>query len=169
MFDILSPGLSPALAVPFGLLENSYGRLTHLVQRMGQQALEFRGPDGQLNSTATLLAHIARADLEYLHAIMGQRLSPELKAEYGPYQTSKNRLPDVTGKTAAELLERCRRVIEMGREYLATKGEEEAERPVQIPWWPQPATVRYVLWHMAGHSMFHQGQIRRLQEWYNGQ
>lgn len=166
MFDIASPGLDPALAVPFGLMENAFRRLTHLVKGTSVDELEYTGPPGNHNSIATLIAHIARTDLEYLHCIMGVPVAPELEAEFGPDRTEDDHLPPVAGQTAAELLGRCRRVLEMTRAYLQTQTEADAIRPVTVPWWPEPATLRYVLWHMAGHSMFHQGQIRRLREWY---
>lgn len=72
----------------------------------------------------------------------------------------------MTGKTAAELLANYRRLLDRVRDYLRTQTEADALRPVQVPWWQERAALRYVLWHMAGHSLFHQGQIRRLQIWY---
>lgn len=166
MRDIKSEGLAPALAVPFGLVEQGFRRLTHLVKEMSQEALEFTGPPGSRNSTAMLLRHLAYADLQYFHMIKGEPLSPELEAEYGPFEDENGCLPLEKGKTAADLLAKYGRVIAMMHEYLASQSDADAERAVHIPWWPEPATVRFVLWHIAGHSMFHQGQITRLQEWY---
>lgn len=168
MRDSFSPGLPPSLAVPFGLVEDGFRRLTNLVKEMSLEALEYQGPQGEVNSTATLLAHLAAVDLDYLHVIMGVPVPEELNAEYGPYETEDGRLPVVTGQKVSDLLARYERVLELGRGYFRSRPESEAERPVSIPWWPQPATVRYVLWHMAGHSMFHQGQIRRLQLYHAG-
>lgn len=166
MFDILSPNLPPSLAVPFGLVENGFRRLTKLVESMSQAELEYTGPAGNRNSTAMLLQHLALVDLEYLHRIMGVALPADLMAEFGPYETDEGYLPVVTGRSAADLLAQYQRVIEMVRTHLSTLAEGDAERPVIIPWWPQEATLRYVLWHMAGHSMFHQGQIARLRAYY---
>lgn len=165
MRDLTSPGLAPALAVPFGLMEDAFRRLTHLVKEMGPEELAYTAP-GDRNSTATLLAHLAVVDLGYLYCIKGSPIPPKLEAEYGPYETEEGLLPEVTGRSAAELLERYGRVIDMVREYLKTKTDAEAEREVQIAWWPQSASVRYVLWHMAGHCMLHQGQIARLRSAY---
>lgn len=162
MLDISSPGLPPALAIPFGLIENAYRRLTTQTQSMTQEELEFAGPPGNVNTTATLIGHLAQVDLEYLHAIKGEPVPPDLAAQYGPYQDEQGRLPKVTGKSAADLLAHYGQVIELIHTYLTTQTDADAARPVTIPWWPQPATVRYVLWHMASHSIFHQGQISRL-------
>ena len=52
-------------------------------------------------------------------------------------------------------------MLDMAREYVAGLKDEDSERPVNVPWWPEPATVRYVLWHMAHHSGWHLGQIAR--------
>lgn len=166
MLDLHSPDLPPALSVPFSLLEHAFRRLSNLVRSMDQAELEYPGPAGGLNSTATLLAHLAVVDLEYLHCIKGVPIPPELEAEYGPMPTGTGPLPAVSGLTAVELLARCALVLDMVREDLKARSDADAERPVTVPWWPDTATVRYVLWHMAGHSMFHQGQIRRLREWY---
>lgn len=166
VFDIYSPNLPPSLAVPFGLMENAYRRLTRLVEGMSQAELEYTGPAGNRNSTAMLLQHMALVDLEYLHRVMGQELPPALAAEFGPYETEEGYLPVVTGKAAVELLAQYQRVLELVRTHLSTLAEADAERPVTIPWWPQPATIRYILWHMASHSMFHQGQITRLRAHY---
>lgn len=169
MLDILSPDLAPALSAPMGQIENAFRRLSRLVQDMPQQALDYRGPSGNLNSTAMLITHLAQADLMYLHMIIGKLKSAELEALYGPFEDENGHIPLVTGRSATELLDHYRRVIEMVRDYLMTQSDEEASRPVTIAWWPQPATVRYVLWHISGHSMFHQGQISRLKAWYSQQ
>ncbi len=170
MRDIFSPDIPTALAVPFGLIEDGFRRLTRRVEGMSQEELEFTGPPGNTNSTAMLLAHLAIVDLWYLHIIMGVVPVPEdLQAEYGPDETESGDLPAVTGKSVAELLERYGRVIQMMREYLRTQTDADAERPVKVPWWPEEATVRYVMWHMAGHSMHHQGQIVRLRAWFKEQ
>lgn len=166
MFDLVSPNLPASLAVPFSLVEHAFRRLRRLVEDMDQDELEYSGPAGAPNSTASLLRHLAVVDLAYLHLIKGEPLPEDLQAEYGPYRDETGRIPVVRGLGAEELLRQYERVIEMAREYLQTLTDADAERPVHVPWWPQPATVRYVLWHMAGHSMFHQGQIQRLKEWY---
>lgn len=166
MRDLTTPDLSPALATPFSLIEHAFRRLTNLVKEMSHAELEYRGPDGTINSTATLLAHLAHTDLEYFHQIMGMPIPPELEAEYGPGRAPDDTLPVVTGQTATELLARYRDVLDLVRSYLMTQTDSDALRSVTIPWWPEPATVRYVLWHIAGHSMFHQGQITRLRLWY---
>jgi uncharacterized damage-inducible protein DinB len=85
---------------------------------------------------------------------------------FGAYEDDHGNLPTVTGVSVADLLARQKLVIDMTREYLQTCTEADAERPVTVPWWPEQATLRYVLWHMAGHSMFHQGQIARLKIHY---
>jgi hypothetical protein len=82
--------------------------------------------------------------------------------QYGAYLDENGHIPVVAGRSAAELLDNYRRVIDMLRDYLKTKDVDEATRTVLIPWWPQPATVRFVLWWMAAHSVHHQSHILRL-------
>lgn len=167
MWDLASEDVAPALSVPMGQMENAFLRLTRLIHEMEQEAIDYRGPGGDLNSTAMLISHMALVDLDYLHAITGAPKSAELEAAYGPYHDENGQIPLVNGRSAAELLDHYRRVIDMVREYLKSQSDDEAARPVTIAWWPQPATVRYVLWHMASHSMFHQGQISRLKAWFS--
>jgi uncharacterized damage-inducible protein DinB len=167
--DITSADLPPALAVPFGLMEDAFRRLTNRVKNMNQAELEYTGPPGNRNSTAMLLRHLAYTDLGYFYMIRGEPIPADLEAEYGPVRLDDNTLPVVTGLTAEHLLEQYRRIIDMVGAYLRTLPEADAERSVQVPWWQGPATVRYLLWHMAGHSMFHQGQISRLQLWHKQQ
>ncbi|PTM57969.1 DinB family protein [Desmospora activa] len=166
MFDLVNPKLPERLSVPFALIENAYTRLTRLVHDMSQEEIDYLGPAGNVNSTATLIQHLAFTDLEYLHCIKGEAIPEALMAEYGPDRTEDERLPVVKGQQVDQLLASYRRVIDLIEDYLQTCTDEDATATVTVPWWPESASVRYVLWHMAGHSMFHQGQIRRLREWY---
>lgn len=166
MIDIFSPDVPPALAQAFGQLENAYARLSRQVGGLSQEALEYTGPAGNVNSTAMLLGHLAYANLVYLYIVKGEPIPADLEAEMGPFELEDGTLPRVAGKSAAELAERYGRVLSMAREYLQTQSDAAAARAVKVPWWPEPATVRYVLWHMAQHTSFHLGQIARLQAWY---
>lgn len=166
MRDLTCSDLPPALSQSWAQVEDAFRRLTSRVKEMSQEELDFKGPPGNPNSTAMMLAHMAPVDLEYLHIIMGRAVPPDLAAEIGQAFESDDSLPRVKGKPLSELMATCRRVLDMGREYLRTQTDADAERLVKVPWWPEPATVRYVLWHMAAHSNNHQGQIDRLRAWY---
>ncbi|HWI63956.1 MAG TPA: hypothetical protein VNT75_19140, partial [Symbiobacteriaceae bacterium] len=63
MRDLVSPGLPPALAAAFAQLEAAYARMAHLTRDMSQDEVDYTGPEGAPNSTAMLIAHIARTDL----------------------------------------------------------------------------------------------------------
>jgi uncharacterized damage-inducible protein DinB len=164
MLDLFNREVAPALSLPLAQLEAAFARLGRIVQGMSQEALDYRGPTGDQNSTAMLICHLAQVDLDYLHGIMGAPVPDELRATYGDYQDEHGKIPVVAGRSATELLDHYGRVIERVRAYLQGTSDEEASRSVAIPWWPQPATVRYLLWHMATHSIHHQAQIMRLKE-----
>lgn len=166
MLDVASQGVAPAFAAPMGQIENAFLRLTNQVKVMDQAAMDYRGPVGDLNSAAMLIAHLAVVDLAYLHCIIGTPAPRELEEMVGPFQDEQGRIPVTAGRSAAEMLAHYGRVIDLVREYVATQSDEDAARPVQVPWWSGPATVRYVLWHMASHSMLHLGQISRLKAAY---
>jgi uncharacterized damage-inducible protein DinB len=160
--DMYSQEVAPALAVSVAQVEDTFRRLSSLVSGMTPEELAFTGPVE--NSTATLVAHLALTDLAYLHEIMGRQMPDALEAEFGPYQTPDGKLPRVTGKSAADLLARYGQVMELARTNLKTLTD--AERPVAVPWWGRPATVRFVLWHMAQHSIHHQAHIQLLKAAY---
>jgi uncharacterized damage-inducible protein DinB len=166
VFDVASEGVAPALSFPLGLIEDAYRRVTGVVQGMDQEAFDYRGPGGDVNSAAMLIAHLAVTDLEYLYRIIGTQAPGELQELVGPYQDAQGRLPVVSGRSPAEMLARYGKIIDLIRDYVKTLADEDASRTVVVPWWPQPATLRYVLWHMARHSLFHQGQIARLKAAY---
>lgn len=166
MRDICSPGVAPSLVVPFALVEDAFTRLEKRLEGMTEEEFHFTGPDNP-NSTAMLLRHLILVDLTYLHIMMGELARiPEIEAKYGPFQDENGRMPGVSDATGEALLEEYRGVIEMVRRYVATLTDVDAERTVKVPWWPEPATVRYMLWHMAAHSCHHQGQIARLRSAY---
>jgi uncharacterized damage-inducible protein DinB len=168
MRDLQSPGLPPILGQAFSQLEDAFSKLSRRVQDMSQEELEYVGPAGSIsiNSTAMLLGHLAAVDLGYLYCIKGEAVPADLNADYGLDETEDGKLLPVTGKSVRELLDRYQQVLGMVRECLHTLSDEDATRQVSIEWWPEPATVRYVLWHMANHAMFHQGHIERLRAWY---
>jgi uncharacterized damage-inducible protein DinB len=166
MLDVAAAGLPPALAVPFGQIENAHRRLTRCVQEMSQAEVDFLGPNGNRNSTGTLIAHIALTDWVYFLCIKGEPVTEEPHPILGAYEDAEGNLAPVSGVPVSDLLARHRWVIEQIRAYLELCTEAEALRAVKVPWWPEEATVRYVLWHMAGHCMHHIGQITRLKELY---
>lgn len=166
MLDIKPAGLAPALAVSFGQIENAHLRLTRRVQEMTQVELDFVGSSGNKNSTAMLMAHVALTDWVYLQCIKGETVSDDPHPYLGAHEDEHRNLAQVSGVSVADLLARLQWVRDEIQAYLQTCTDAEAERAVKVPWWPQEATVRYVLWHMAGHTMHHIGQIARLQELY---
>jgi uncharacterized damage-inducible protein DinB len=168
LIDLVDLNVAPAFATPLAQAEAVFQRLTRIVGEMSEPAaFEYRGPDGDMNSVAMLVAHLAWVDMEYLHLIMGKPIPAELEAEYGPVEDENGRIPVVTGRPAAELLARCRRVVDMMQAYFADKPDAEATRELTIPWWPEPTTVRYVLWHMTAHAIHHHTQMKRLQALYS--
>jgi uncharacterized damage-inducible protein DinB len=168
MIDLVSLNVAPAFATSLAHVEAAFRRLTRIVGELSPEAFEYRGPAGDMNSAAMLVAHLAQVDLEYVHLLMGKPIPDELQAEFGPIEDEHGRIPLVTGRTPAELLARYRRVIDMVQAYFADKPDEEATREVTIPWWPEPTTVRYLLWHITWHAVHHQSQIQRLQALYKG-
>ncbi|HVB10708.1 MAG TPA: DinB family protein [Bacillota bacterium] len=164
--DLATEGIAdPQVALLFAGIAEAYRRLKRQVSDMTQAELEYRGPSGDLNSTATLIAHLAYVDLTYLHSLKGEKVPPDLDRAYGPFQDETGHLPEVRGKSAAELLERYAVVQDMIRSYLAPLTAADLER-TQPSWNPQDQrTTRWLLVHMAWHSAYHQGHITWLKAW----
>jgi len=144
----------------------AYRRVTGVVQGREQGAFDYLGPGGDVNSAAMLIAHLAVTDLEYLYRIIGTQAPGELQELVGPYQDAQGRLPVVSGRSPAEMLARYGKIIDLIRDYVKTLADEVAPRTRGGPRGPQPGTLRYGSWHMAPHSLFHQGQIARLKAAY---
>jgi hypothetical protein len=50
---------------------DTYLRLKELVRDMTQEEIDYKGPNGDLNSTAQLLRHLAVVDLHWVYRLIG--------------------------------------------------------------------------------------------------
>lgn len=152
----------PLVGTLYGQLEDAYQQMALLVADMSPKELEYRGPRGDLNSTAMLLAHLPRVDLWWLYAFQDQEVPLELTDKYGREPWGEQ-MPEIRGMNAAVLLERHQAVREMVRAYLLTQTDADMDRT--LPFGQHVVTMRWALWQMAQHSFLHQGQIRWLKRW----
>lgn len=158
------PGLNPMVGLLHGEIQDAYRRLKRLVGDMSPAELEHKGPGADLNSTAQLLRHLAYIDLGYVFMTWGEEVPADLEAAYGPYEDEAGKMPAVSGVPLDELLGRYDRVQGMVLE--ACRGWRDADLEHQVRFWDgRPVTRRWILWHMAEHSFWHQGQIRWLKKW----
>lgn len=164
--DVRSAALTePHLALLFGQVETAERFLVWLTQRCSQEEMEYRGPAGDRNSIATLILHIAGCNLMWVYPILQDRPVPEELQGRFILHEGDGPMPAVVGLPAAELLDRHRESVAHLREYLLTLSDADLDRTVSMG--PEvEATIRWGLWHIAEHSMLHQGHIRWLRLWY---
>lgn len=163
--DLTAPDISePGVAIMQGMIDDAFHRLQRLVGDMHPKELEYQGPNGRLNSTATLVMHLAVTDLSWVGSIGGVPIPPEVRARYGPLEGVHGRLPEIQGYTAHQLLDLYGEVQARMRGMLRTLSDANLTRVIQLPGRPD-TTVRWGLWHIAEHSMLHQGHIRWLKQW----
>lgn len=161
-FDSLAPGLPPHLGVLWGQIQDACRRLEELVSKMSQEELEYRGPVGKDNSTAALLAHLALSDLNYAKRFPGVEVPDSVAATFGPARDDAGMLPDVKGQPAAALLDRIRQAQAYQKQWVDRARDADLDTVVPI-FRGNESSMRWLLWHVAGHSMLHQGHIRTLQ------
>lgn len=157
----LDPILPPLVALLWGQIEDARRQLQELVAGMDQPALEYRGPTGDDNSTASLLAHLALSDLSFARHCFGTEIPVDVRARFGPNRDEAGRLPVVTGVPAAELLDRVDTAHGYLRRGMAGLQDTDLDRVLPL-FRGNDGTLRWVLWHVADHHMLHQGQIRTL-------
>lgn len=170
--DILQPETAdirePMLRLLFGQMEYAFKSLFFLVEDMTVAELDYRGPSGTLNSTAMLLRHLAIIDLWWLHAFKGEPIPPELSERYGPLENEEGKLSEISGESLTALRSNYTHVHALLRAYVKSLTDADLDRPVRLG--DQTETsVRWGLWHLAEHSMMHQGQIRWLRAWARNQ
>lgn len=157
----------PQLALLFGQIENAQRFLGWLTGRCSQAELEYKGPLGDRNSIATLILHLAGTNLNWVYKLMQGRPVPEELRERFIFHEGDGPMPEVVGLSADELLSRHRESVEHDQGYLMTLTDTDLERTVSLGEDPEiEATFRWGLWHIAEHSMLHQGHIRWLRLWY---
>lgn len=163
--DVNAPGhRSPVAALLQGQIDYTYQNLRKLAGDMSSDELEYQGPDGTLNSTGTLIMHLANADLTWLYRLQGMTPPLEVRARFGPARQPGKRLPEIHGYSAAQLLDLYGEVQAQLQQYTRTLTDEDL---AQVVWRTDEyeATARWGLWHIAEHSNFHQGHIIWLKAW----
>lgn len=164
--DAFEPGLTPQVALLFGQIKSAHWRLRELVSEMSPAELAYAGPTGRENSTLTLLQHLSEADLDMSIRYAGVEAPPALQAEFGPRRDEKGFLPAARSSEAGVYLARLEQVHGLLRERLAALSDADLSREIKTLD-GVGMTLRFGLWHMAEHSMMHQGQIRVLRRQFS--
>lgn len=154
----------PLTGLLYGQIRDAFQNLQRLVADMTQAELEYRGPSGQLNSPAMLINHLRLNDQLFLYLFHRQAFPEAFRRSfYAP----EGGLPVVTGRPQAELLSEYAAVLQELKAHLLTLTDQDLATPFFMNE-RRDVTARQALWHMAEHSMLHQGHIRWLKNWARG-
>lgn len=171
LFDLnRAADMAPVVGLLFSTVKENNERLKSITSGMVQKEIDYRGPNGEHNSTGQLIKHLLFVDLNWVYRIMGEPLPEPLKKQHGPMIDENNRLPMVNGLSLDVLLNDYETVIGMLREACTQLTDEDLIRVVTFGHHNEKsATIRWGLWHIADHSRYHQANINQLRRWYSNQ
>jgi uncharacterized damage-inducible protein DinB len=156
-------GMSPAIGLLHSMVTYNYQRLHRLVDGMTQAELDSKGPDGEYNSVAQLLRHLAVTDLHWVYRLQSSDIPAEWQAAYGPMYDAAGKLPAVSNLPLAILLEQYEQVQFMFKQVCLKLTDEDLTKIVPFEN-GHTATVRWGIWHVADHSRHHYSQIVQLRK-----
>ncbi|MBP1083923.1 MULTISPECIES: DinB family protein [Bacillus] len=158
-----TPLMEKNVGMLYAMVENNYRRLKSIVNGMTQSELDFKGTNGELNSTAQLLKHLAYVDVKWVYRIQGETLLDHLEKKYGPEVDDNGRLPSIEGVPLSSLLEDYDFVFRQFEQACQQIKDADLETRVQ---YADGATIKWGIWHMADHNRYHQAHINQLRKWY---
>ncbi len=138
--DLVSPVATPAVALLDAQIADAFARLGRLAGDMTQSELEYAGPRGDRNTTASLLAHLAHVDMTWLAHLQGR----EAPAGLGPARDAGGRIPAVKGETAQALPARYARVQDQIHAHTAALGDGDLAQALPA-WHGYEVTPRWAL------------------------
>jgi uncharacterized damage-inducible protein DinB len=162
------PGMTPLVGLLHAMVTDAYARLKALVSDMTQAEYDYKGPSGRMNSTSQLVRHLVFVDIRWLYRIRGEQIPPELEARFGPFRDEQGRLPASQGRSPGEMLAEYEEVLAQLRSACLGLTDDDLNRRYVVSGGAE-VTLRWGLWHMADHSIFHQGHIAWLKRWARGE
>lgn len=157
--------MSPIVGMLFSAVRENYQRLQCITDGMTQNEIDYKGPNNRYNSTAQLIQHLMRVDLNWVYRIKGEALPQVLQERYGPMIDENQMLPMVKGISLNTLIANYDQVIKMLEGECCQLTDAELDRVVTFGHDNEKqATIRWGLWHMADHSRYHQANINQLRK-----
>lgn len=159
--------MTPIAGMLYSAVRENNLRLRSITDGMSQEEVDYRGPDQASNSTAQLIRHLSRVDLNWVYRIKGQPLPQALIGQYGPMIEPDGKLPMVIGQSLHSLISDYEAVLHLLRETCVDLTDEDLDTVVSYGHENEKrATVRWGLWHIADHSRYHQAHINLLRKWF---
>lgn len=161
----LQADMNPTVALLYATVCDTYERLKQSVSYATQGEIDYKGPDGNLNSISQLLRHLAVVDLHWVYRLKNEDIPPWLQKKYGPMIGEDGQLPPVTNIPLEQLLHEYEEVHTMF--YLQCKKLSEADLKREVFYEKgEGATIRWGIWHIADHSRYHQAHMGWMRKLY---
>lgn len=157
-FDLCAdPEMSPVVGLLHAMVTYNYERLKKLVAGLEQSDIDFRGYDGEHNSIAQLLQHLAVVDLHWVYRLQSSTIPDELKENYGTMYDQDGKLPMVKDVSLLTLLEQYEQVQMMFKAVCTRLTDEDLAK--YVPFNENTASIQWGIWHIADHSRHHYANI----------
>lgn len=156
------PNMNPTVLGFWHVLEHGKVGLTNAVKDLTDEQL-FEVPAGFRNNIATILIHVAASETGLAHALAGQEISPEVRAEYFIGRTDDGLLIEPKGETKASLLAKFDRARGNLKEALLKLTEADLDRTITRPNGMQ-LPMRQYLSIYAAHPALHLGHIQYVKQ-----
>lgn len=159
--------MSPIVGMLYAAVKENNQRLKLITTDMSQEELDYKGPNGNYNSTAQLIRHLLYVDLNWVYRLKREPLPNTLRDQYGPMIDETNKLPMIKGKSIHTLMSDYQEVIRMLEVTCKQLADSDLNQVVYFGHHNEKqATIRWGLWHIADHSRYHQAHINLLRKWY---
>lgn len=155
------PDMNPAAAQVWYVLEFGRQGLQKAIEGLTEEQL-FQVPAGFKNSVATLLCHIAGADMGFAHGLTGRTMSDELKAEYF-IGRNDGLLIEPKGETKESLVAKLDKARTALKEALVQISPEDLDKTFDRPNGNQ-VTMRWYLTVIGFHASIHIGHIQMVRQ-----
>jgi len=160
------PNMEPFVGMLYSMVEGNYERLKSIVAGMGQEELDFKGPNQKYNSIAQLLRHLSYVDLSWVFRIKGEVIPEEYVAKFGPMLDENNELPQIKDISLDVIIKQYNDVISKFKSICYQLTDKQLNRIVEYEN-GNKATIQWGIWHIADHSRYHQAHINQLRKWYS--
>jgi len=156
------PGLDLAVAPTWNVIEFARPRLYRLLEGLTPEQLATR-PAGFGNSIASLVVHMAAAEVSFAYIIKGEPMPDELAAEFPVRGPSDTPLPEIQGETAISLAAKVEKARAILREALGSLTAGDLDKVLKFPFGAE-LTARWLLTLIPYHWATHHGQIQMIKQ-----
>lgn len=155
-------GCDPVIGTALWVLKDSRRRTLNELKGVPDEWLDIAPPMGH-NTIATILHHMASADVDWLHTVLQREMPAELRALYPEDDRDEQGILAVLkGSSLETYLERLANAQNLFVDEYKKMSAEEFRRPRAITYWTGEThwiTPERVLYHLVNHDAEHRGEL----------